>query len=104
MPRSRKAATAAEVTEFTHIPNIGPAMAGDFARLGIRRPRDLIGRDAMDLYDRLCRVTGQRHDPCVIDAFMSAVDFMEGAPAAPWWSYTARRKSLVAKLSRKGRA
>jgi hypothetical protein len=25
---------------------------------------------------------------------MAAVDFMRGAPAAPWWTYTAQRKAL----------
>jgi hypothetical protein len=30
----------------------------------------------------------------VLDTFMAATDFMRGAPAAPWWSYTAQRKAL----------
>lgn len=76
------------------IPNIGPALAEDLQLIGIQAPRDLIGRDAFVLYQELCAKTGQHHDPCVLDTFMAAVDFMRGAPAAPWWHYTAQRKLL----------
>ena len=34
-----------------------------------------------------------RQDPCVLDTLMAATDFMRGAPAAPWWKYTAERKA-----------
>jgi hypothetical protein len=46
------------------------------------------------LYQKLNAATGTRHDPCVLDTFMAAVDFMNGAAAAPWWNYTAQRKAL----------
>jgi len=78
------------------IPNIGPATVGDFRKLGIFAPSDLPGRDPYQLYEELCRVTGVRHDPCMLDIFISAVRFMEGAPAMPWWKYTAERKAVVA--------
>jgi hypothetical protein len=52
------------------------------------------------MYDDLCRKDGVRHDPCLIDVFMSLVDFAAGAKARPWWRYTSRRKRL---LHRKGR-
>jgi hypothetical protein len=32
----------------------------------------------------------------VLDVFISAVRFMEGAPARPWWRYTAERKRALA--------
>ncbi|WKB53229.1 helix-hairpin-helix domain-containing protein [Eleftheria terrae] len=80
------------------IPNIGPSLAEDLALLGIHAPRDLIGRDALVLYHDLCARTGQRQDPCVLDTFMAAIDFMRGAPAAPWWHYTAQRKLLYGQL------
>ena len=79
------------------LPNVGPAIAADFVRLGIRTPRELAGRDPYALYDELNRITGTRHDPCVLDTFISAVRFMEGAPAHPWWKYTAERKRTLAK-------
>jgi hypothetical protein len=37
-----------------------------------------------------------RHDPCVIDTFLSAVRFMEGAPPQPWWHCTPERKRHLA--------
>ena len=85
------------MTVLEDLPNVGPAVAADFVRLGIRTPRELAGRDPYALYDELNRVTGARHDPCVLDTFISAVRFMDGAPARPWWKYTAERKRTLAK-------
>ena len=79
------------------LPNVGPAVAADFRRLGIRAPRELAGRDPYALYDELNRMTGMRHDPCLLDTFIAAVRFIEGAPARPWWKYTAERKRMLAK-------
>jgi hypothetical protein len=47
------------------------------------------------MYEELCRKTNQRHDPCLLDVFISAVRFMAGAPARPWWAYTAERKEAL---------
>ncbi len=92
--RQGKAATAADCQALQQIPNIGSAMVADFALLGIHRPEELVGADALALYQRLCQTTHQRHDPCVLDTFMAAVDFMNGGPARDWWSFTAQRKLL----------
>lgn len=81
--------------KLENLPNIGKASAADLRLIGIAEPRQLVGKNPMRLYERLCEVTGVRHDPCVIDTFMSAVRFMEGAPALPWWAYTAERKALL---------
>ena len=80
------------------MPNIGPAMAADLRALGILHPQDLARHDAYALYQALCRHTGRRQDPCVLDTFLAAVDFMRGAPAKPWWDYTAQRKKDFAGL------
>ena len=93
---SGKAATAVEATELRQIPNIGPAMVADFQLLGIDQPAQLVGCDPYQLYRQLCTITGVRQDPCVIDVFIAAVRFMEGAPATPWWHYTAERKARLA--------
>jgi len=87
-----KARSAGEARRLSDIPNIGPAMVEDFRNLGIEQPAQLAGKDPYALYQRLCALTGVRHDPCVIDTFISAVRFMEGAPPHPWWHYTAERK------------
>jgi hypothetical protein len=80
------------VDNLTDLPNIGKAMAEDLRLIGIDHPGMLIGKDPFKLYEELCRKTGTRHDPCVIDAFMSVVFFMEGGEALPWWSFTNERK------------
>ena len=94
----RKAAHAAECQRLEQLPNIGPSIAGDLRQIGIEQPGDLRDQDPLRLYQRLCTVTGQRHDPCVLDTFMAAVDFMGGAPARPWWDYTAIRKQRYGAL------
>jgi hypothetical protein len=84
------------VSRLLDIPNVGPATVKDLHLLGIDTPAQLIGRDPYALYDVLCAKTGQRHDPCVYDVLISAVRYMEGAPARPWWHYTAERKRTLA--------
>ena len=91
-PPPRKAAHAGECERLEQLPNIGPSIAADLRSLGIVHPRELAARDALQLYQQLCRHTARRQDPCVLDTFMAAVDFMRGAEARPWWSYTAERK------------
>ncbi len=92
--KSPKAASAAECHTLEQLPNIGPALAQDLRLIGIEHPGDLRGKDAFVLYMKLCAATGQRQDPCVLDTFMAATDFMRGAQAAPWWHYTPQRKAL----------
>lgn len=87
-----KVSQASEAEAFEQLPNIGKAMAEDFRELGLKHPRELATQDPLALYQRLCKLSGQRQDPCVLDTFMAAVDFMQGAPARPWWDYTAARK------------
>ncbi len=87
-----KAASIGEARRFTDLPNIGPAAAKDFALLGLQAPGELAGLDPLVLYQRLSVLTGQRQDPCVLDVFIAAIDFANGAPARPWWDYTAERK------------
>lgn len=84
------------------LPNIGPALAADLESVGVHCPRDLIGRDAFALYQALCVKTGRRQDPCVLDTFMAVIDFMQGAPAAPWWRYTPQRKRLYGPMPATG--
>ena len=87
-----KAASAQTCQTLEQLPNIGPSLAADLRRIGVHMPGDLVAKDAFALYQQLCTVSGQRQDPCVLDTFMAVIDFMQGAPAAPWWHYTAQRK------------
>jgi len=74
------------------LPNIGPSVACDLRRLGVTCPQDLLGRDPYSMFDELCRLAGQRFDPCLLDTFIAVVRFMGGERAKPWWRYTAERK------------
>jgi Pathogenicity locus len=90
-----KALDPEHARRLTDLPNIGPAAAADLKLLGILTPVELRGRDPYALYRQLCETTGVRHDRCVIDVFISAVRFMDGAAAQPWWHYTEERKSAL---------
>jgi hypothetical protein len=89
------------VFKLEDLPNIGKAIGKDLRLIGIDHPQRLIGKDPFDLYESLCAKTGIRHDPCVIDVFMSAVDFMEGGEPSPWWSFTGKRKSILFRIEGK---
>jgi predicted GIY-YIG superfamily endonuclease len=96
-PQKKKPARKVrEVARLEDVPNVGPAVAADLRRLGIATPAGLPGRDPYALFGELCRITGRRHDPCLLDTFIAAVRYMEGAPKTPWWKYTAERKRVLA--------
>jgi hypothetical protein len=77
---------------LTDLPNIGEAGAKDLRLLGIDEPGQLVGKNPFEMYHDLCIKTGTRHDPCVIDVFMSVTSFMAGEPPRPWWYFTPARK------------
>lgn len=90
-----KATKASEVKKFTDIPNVGPATAKDFEVIGIHTPQELKGKDGIELFERLCSISGVRHDPCTADVFLSAIHFMNGGEAKDWWEFTDKRKKLL---------
>ena len=87
------------VSKLIELPNIGKAMVKDLQLIGIDRPNQLIGKDPYKLYLKLCETTGSRHDPCVLDTFMSAVHFMDSGEARPWWAFTEERKKRLTLLN-----
>ena len=91
------------VRKLTDLPNVGAATAGDLRLLGIDAPSQLIGKSAFAMYDELCALTGARHDPCVIDVFMSVTRFMAGDAPRPWWDYTEERKMMLNQANIEGR-
>ena len=94
--RGKRSSPRVHGEALEQLPNVGPAIAVLLRRAGVSRPADLRGRDPFALYDVLCRRTGRRVDPCVLDVFIAAVRFLGGAPARPWWAYTAGRKRVLA--------
>jgi hypothetical protein len=89
--------TRRDLASLQEIPNIGPSIAASLERAGIKRPNQLKRKDPYLLYARLCKRTGVRHDPCVLDTFISAVRYMEGGPAQPWWHFTRERRENQAR-------
>src|SRR4030042_4969088 len=84
-----------KVRSLTGLPNIGPAMARDLELIGILKPEHLKGKNPVELYEALCRKSGKRHDPCVLDVFISVTRFMAGEEPKPWWAYTEERKGIT---------
>ena len=77
--RKKPAKGVRQIARLEDIPNVGPAVAADLRMLGIATPAELPGRDPYALYDDLCRITGQRHDPCLLDTFIAAVRLHGGS-------------------------
>ena len=79
------------------LPSIGPSLARDLELLGYRVPADLIGQDGLEMYQRLERITGTHHDPCVLDSFRCAVYAASTPSPDPalllWWSWSRLRKA-----------
>ncbi len=95
-----KAKSFKTVKKFQDIPNIGPAMVKDFKLLGLKDPSDLKSKDPYKLYLEICKITKSRHDPCVLDTYMAAVDFMNGSSPKFWWKYTPIRKKKYPELNK----
>jgi hypothetical protein len=81
--------------ELQQLPAIGPSMARDLRRLGVRSVKDLARRDPERLYARLCAITVERQDPCVLYTFRCAVYAARTARPNPellkWWAWKGRR-------------
>ena len=77
--------------------SIGPAMVADFKLLGVGSVADLARQDPDRLYKKLCRITGQHHDICVLDTFRAGVAQARNprlpAEQCQWWYWSRRRKS-----------
>jgi hypothetical protein len=76
---------------------IGPAMLKDFELLRIGSVEQLAQQDPQTLYTDLCRVTGTRQDPCVLDTFRAAVEQARDpnlpAEQRTWWYWSRVRKA-----------
>jgi hypothetical protein len=93
--RTKAGKRTTPMLQLSELANVGPATLGNLHQLGIRTVRQLARRDALALYRSLCRRTGKRHDPCVIDVFMAIIHQARGGKAMPWRKFTAERKRVV---------
>jgi Pathogenicity locus len=77
--------------DLQSIPGVGPAIAADLRRLGVKRTADLAGRDPQELFERLEDQAGRHVDRCVLYVFRAAVHYAGGAHGDPelmkWWNW-----------------
>ena len=88
------------VKVLTDLPNIGKASAADLRCLGISRPAQLIGLSPYAMFDQLRKTTGMRHDPCMVDMFISITRFINGEAPQVGWAYTTERKQTLSQGGR----
>ncbi len=94
-----KNAAANGLKDLQRIPGIGPSLAQDLVDLGIKSVAALRGRDPQKLYDRLCKITGQHQDRCVLYTFRCAVYFASEPEHDPellkWWNWKDPTRDLT---------
>lgn len=83
-----------KIKKLTDLPNIGASIANHLRSIDINTPDDLNGKDPIELYNKLCKKKGKKQDPCVLDVFMSIIDFMGGGEPRVGWDYTEKRKRI----------
>jgi len=91
----------AEKRRFRDLVSVGPKMERDFEMLGIRSVPQLARQNPNRMYEKLCSLTGQRQDPCVLDVYCAAVAQARD-PRLPmeqcqWWYWSRKRKASGAK-------
>lgn len=90
--KTRKETTKiSALKDLQRIPGIGPEMAKDLLKLGIKAVNDLRGKSPEKMYARLCEMEGQHIDRCVLYVFRCAVYFAtESKPdkeLLKWWNW-----------------
>lgn len=84
-----------DTRQLEDLVSVGPSIRGDFEQLGIHSIAQLARANPKGLYERLCRKTGTRQDPCVLDVFEAAVAQAKNPrlPAAQcqWWYWSRKR-------------
>jgi len=85
-----------ETRQLKDLVSVGPAMLEDFDLLGVQTVTQLRRRSPQRMYRDLCRIRGQRIDPCCLDTFMAAVAQARD-PKLPiqqrqWWYWSRVRK------------
>ncbi|HEY4839606.1 MAG TPA: helix-hairpin-helix domain-containing protein [Candidatus Acidoferrales bacterium] len=83
--------------KFQDLVSVGPAIERDFEMMGIRSVAQLAKQNPKKMYDKLCKLIGQRQDPCVLDTFEAAVaqavNPRLAAEKCQWWYWSKIRKA-----------
>jgi Pathogenicity locus len=87
----------AEVRRLQDLISVGPAVLRDFELLGVGSMSQLAREKPRKMYDKLCRIKGQRIDVCCLDVFQAAVAQARNpvlpAEKCQWWYWSRRRKA-----------
>ncbi|MGD0859269.1 MAG: helix-hairpin-helix domain-containing protein [Terracidiphilus sp.] len=87
---------------------VGPAAIADLHMLGIHSVAELAVQDGEELYDRLCRLTGTRHDICCLDVFRCVVAQASDPELLieqrNWWYWSNVRKQRQAAAAKPARS
>jgi hypothetical protein len=85
------AKTSERPDDLQQIPGVGPSVAKDLNELGIVRISDLRGRNAESLYQKLCKLRGEKQDRCVLYVFRCAIYYASEKKHDPellkWWNW-----------------
>jgi hypothetical protein len=88
---------AAKQRQLQDLVSVGPAIERDFEMMGIRSVAQLSKQNPKKMYEKLCKLTGQRQDPCVLDTFVAAVAQAKNprllAAQCQWWYWSRIRKA-----------
>jgi hypothetical protein len=82
-----------EKNELRSLMNVGPAIERDLSLLGITSTAELAKANPDELYERLQKITGKKHDPCVWDVFAAIIHEANTGEKLPWWHWTPIRKN-----------
>lgn len=87
----------ADGRRFQDLFSVGPSIERDFQMMGIRSVAQLAKQNPQKMYDKMCKLTGQRQDPCVLDTFEAAVAQALNprlpAEKCQWWYWSKIRKA-----------
>ena len=84
---------AQSIRELRQIPGVGPSIANDLYRIGIRKIEDLKFKNPEDLYYWSNQLAGCVQDRCLLYVFRCAVYFAETEPEnrepekLNWWNW-----------------
>jgi hypothetical protein len=96
MPLSSRSPAITPNRRLEDLISVGPAMLRDFELLKIPSVAELARANPRQMYQKLCRLTGQRLDICVQDVFSAAVAQARNpllpAEQCVWWYWSRKRK------------
>jgi hypothetical protein len=82
----------AALRRLQEIPGVGPSIAEDLYRLGIKKVSCLKGKDPEKLYAKFCAMEGRPIDLCLLYVFRGAVYYASHAKHDPeklkWWNWS----------------